>query len=289
MISAAPTAVLSSEGPPLRIRELGLGGVLDDAVVIIRHRFALFLAIVLIVFAPLTAVAVVATARVQQDMLGNNPAAFQRAFEDYVFVLIPLLLLQTLVVIPLTVGALTHAAASGYLGRDTTLRECLRRTLRRSIPLMTAYLLFLVCVGVGSLLCLVPGVLFYLWFLLALQAVIIEGRGPIAALNRSMELTKSNLVSVLGLAIVLVAVRVGLGGVAAFIPQVYVQAVANALAQGVVLAFETTVCVVLYFSMCCRRENYDLELLAAAVAAGDEEHSPETAFSSAAPPGSGAL
>jgi uncharacterized membrane protein len=67
---------------------------------------------------------------------------------------------------------------------------CLSRGLKVFPKVFPLSLLSTVLVIVGSVLLVVPGIILSLMFAVAVPVAVIEGRGPIAALKRSSELTK---------------------------------------------------------------------------------------------------
>lgn len=90
----------------------------------------------------------------------------------------------------LHIGALTHGALQHLAGRRASVGEMLSRGLRRIWPILVAGALAFLAFYGGLLLLLVPGILFALWFSLAVPVVMAEPVGPVKALGRSRALTR---------------------------------------------------------------------------------------------------
>lgn len=95
-------------------------------------------------------------------------------------------------------GALIYAVVTLLrTGAAPSLAESYGWGLRRWWPLFVCMLLMNILAGVGFLLLLVPGIILSLMFAVATPVVVIEDRGPFAALERSTQLTKGNRVLIL--------------------------------------------------------------------------------------------
>ncbi|MFV0445092.1 MAG: hypothetical protein ACK5Q5_16070 [Planctomycetaceae bacterium] len=97
---------------------------------------------------------------------------------------------------------------------------------------------------------------------LAPAIAVLERRGPFSAMARSVRLTTSGFGTVILVVVVLFIVRFFAGIVPATIPNIWIQTTLNATFLALLAIFEASVEGVLYFQLRCRREDYDLELLA---------------------------
>lgn len=70
--------------------------------------------------------------------------------------------------------------------------DVVKRSTRYILPLIGAGILIFLIVFGGLFLFLIPGIVFSIFLSLAYYAVIVENKGPLAALRRSMYLVKSN-------------------------------------------------------------------------------------------------
>jgi hypothetical protein len=103
-------------------------------------------------------------------------------------------------------GAVVVAVGDAYRGRPIDLSACLRTAMRRAWPLAVTGLLTAVLTLIGLVLLIVPG----LWVLVRLfavtPAVVLEGQGVVAAVQRSRALSRGGgrrILATAGLAILL--------------------------------------------------------------------------------------
>lgn len=239
------------------------------------------------------------------------------AFLVFYGITIGLAVFQALIVQSLLTGALANAIARSYLGEPVSILGAYQLGLRRYAALVaSSLLLFLlgattiglfagcsvagivalgstlsgprasVAAGVLGLLAvlamivlLIPVVLFFfIRFILTTQAIVLEGRGPLAGLGRSWRLIGTSfwralLVFVLVLVLsyiislipsLLVTFGLGLfgGGATA---QLRNQAIASFVSQlGLILGLPLlfSIYTLLYYDLRVRKEGYDLELMA---------------------------
>jgi hypothetical protein len=159
-----------------------------------------------------------------------------------------------------------------YLEQDPNWRDSLAYGFKRLPAAIGAFLIAIIPLIVGFVLCFLPGVaLATLW---SLTGVVIaaEGRGSAGALSRSFELVKKRFWPVLGVLVlaVLITVVIGLitgaiiGGVTAATGtiQTDLQTVLNILIGIVTTPFTVAVLTVAYFDLRVRLEGLDVELLA---------------------------
>ena len=240
-----------------QIKQLGVGGILDQSISLLRNHFGLLFGIVATTIIPFQAI----LGLVQYSFVGGDPQTGMLVvgIGNACFALI---------LAPLVNAAMIHAIASVYLSRSTTLVECFGHASGRYLALLgTTILMFLAIMG-GFLLLIIPGFLFMFWFILAQHVTVLEGTAGRAALGRSKALMKGNIDAVFRLGLVVGLVNFGMGMAAGIIPQPHLKLVAIAVAQGIATLLATSSMVVFYFSCRCKLENFDLHVLADAVGAG---------------------
>jgi hypothetical protein len=257
------------------LKPLGVGGTLDQAIQIVKDRLGLFVLITLILRAPATAV-------IQYAVLSNmanfpmQPTDaqmnefFGRLGRLYLFVLGPSLLVDFLLVTPITNGALIYASARTYLGEKVGLWESLGAALRRYFPFVWTSLLFSVLIFVGTACCILPGILLFFRFALAPTATVLERFSGFGALERSRALMQgdgyTNYIKFFLLIVVLAFLQGGINAISSLIPQLHLQVLATALFGSIGFAFAVVAQVVFYYSCRCRNEGFDLLQLARLVA-----------------------
>ena len=95
-----------------------------------------------------------------------------------------------------------RAIADAYLGEEVGWRSSLGFALRRLPAIVGLSILSGLIVGIGTLLCIIPGIYFYVAFAVAVPVLLVEGAGPGRALERSRELVRGRWWSTLGVALV---------------------------------------------------------------------------------------
>jgi hypothetical protein len=257
------------------IKPLGIGGILDQAVAVVKDHFVLLVGIAAILYVPLGLL----NGLLMAELLPKPPgmfagmeerALFQEAFLSNAMIFIPLSIVIAFVSPPLTYGAMVWSIASAYLGEPMSVSAACRHAMRRSLSLVGGNLLYGLLVGVGTVLCLVPGVVFGIWFLFYGQGIMLEGLGVGQSMARSKELVKGNMGVgfVLGLLLVVISIAINLVG--SIIPQLHVAYAAQVFFQSIVLMLTTAAATVFYFSCRCNAEDFDLLRLAAAVDAEND-------------------
>jgi hypothetical protein len=233
------------------IHAMSFTEILDAAFRVVRDHAVLLVGIAATVYVPLAIL----------GALAGRPGPDGRPALGWLLVLMGI---ASLLGAPVAFAAATHAVGELYLGRRTTIGQSLRVGTSILAPLLGTALLYYLAVGVGLLLLLVPGLYLGLCWLLVWQVMVLERRFGTAALRRSRELMRGHLLR--GFGVVLVGgLVVGvlstvLGLVFGAVP--LLGPLGSGLANAVGFAYTTTVGVLLYFDIRCRREAFDLEHLA---------------------------
>jgi len=254
------------------VRALSLQEIFSTAFAILRDHFSLLFALGAIAYAPL--VPLMVASRGGTAPVGNAVTALVSL----------LLLLTTLSILP---AAITIAVGDLYLGRPTSLGDCVRAVFPKLAPLAGTILLLLTFVLIPSVLAVFVDVrvwqhfgaaagvalgvvacaaLMRLWltFLVVWQVCLLEDIHGMAALRRSRLLTAGNLMR--GLVVTLVgglissAVVMPLQALSVVVP--LFGSTVTALAQGAAFSFSAALAVVFYVDVRCRNENFDIDHLA---------------------------
>jgi hypothetical protein len=253
------------------IKQLGLGGILDQAVNLLKNHFGLFFGITLAIYVPwmlfqnFVTLAVMPELPAQPTM--DDIMAYNQAALDNIKYTIPMTLFLAFVVVPITNAAIIDAVARCYLGKPTTVGGSLSRAVTIILPLLWTWLLMMLAIMGGMILCIIPGILFAFWFSLASHTVVIEGNSGVAALSRSKFLMTGNIGTVFVLSILVGVIQVAIQFGAGLIPQQHLAVIAAVALGAVGTIFGAAAFVVFYFSCRCKAENFDLQLLAEAVGA----------------------
>jgi hypothetical protein len=260
------------------VRELGLGGILDQAINLTKNHFGQLFSIVAVSLLPLLILNAVVDMTIMPppptELTLESLQAYRLARREVLMKHYPLIMTTTLLsilVVPITNAALIHSIAGTYLSKPKSRGEALGTAFRSILSLYWTWILVMVAIMGGLILFIIPGILAAFWFSLATQVVVIERISGFSALKRSRYLMVGNIGRMFVLGLVLGVISIGLQLAAGMIPQEHLQEVANIVIQGVFTVFGSVATVIFYFSARCRHEQFDLQLLAANLEAGQTE------------------
>jgi hypothetical protein len=253
------------------LRPLTTGEVLDVS-------FGLYRAL----FFPLVIIAAICRAlpllvsiffQVSAKTVSRDPAAMVTAMVDHLPIGIAAIVLS-LIASAFAVASTTSIVSASYLGHAISANSALARAAGVIGQVIVVSILTAISVMVGLIVLIVPGLIIMAGLALATVTLVLEpGTGPIAAMNRSWELTSGSrwkvfiTVFVAWLFLLIPAIVVSIIaaiGNAAGIWSPLVSTVLSGLLQIFAYPFLYVVITVLYYDMRVRKEGFDLELLATA-------------------------
>ena len=257
-----------------KIKHMGLGGILDQAIALLRDHFLLLFTIMLILVVPAALVQGFLTPALPAQPTPQDYARFSDAYSRYWPVLGVLWVLEFVVLFPLANAAVIQAVARLYLGQPITALEAISHGARRLPALLGTSILMYLAIWGGFLLFIIPGIYFAIWFGLSQHVVVIEGLAGSAAMKRSKQLVHKDRGTFLAIGIVLIVISMLIGGGMGLIPQPAIKIAASALVQALTTVLWTAALVVFYFSCRCNVENFDLHYLAESIGAEPAEGEP---------------
>lgn len=163
------------------------------------------------------------------------------------------------IVIPLTNGALTIAAADRILGGQAESREVWMLLFRRLGKLLSAVIPAAIVVTIGFVFFLIPGLVLALFFSFVSPVVLIEGLGGRAALERSTTLVRSDWLRVALLLVGIAAVGwVGHLVASLLVPRgsIFMASLVSDLTTMVMLPVPVLGTVLLYFDIRRKRDGF---------------------------------
>ncbi|HWY88667.1 MAG TPA: hypothetical protein VNX28_18280 [Gemmataceae bacterium] len=208
-----------------------------------------------------------------------------------IFIGIWIALILAIIVQPIGSAAMLHIISQDFVDQRVTIGSAIRFAMRRFGSLLGTSILTGIVVGVGLCLCGVPGVLFYVWYALFAQIVVVENLGGMNALNRSKTLTEGFRWRVFGVLILVIVISLitqysvalllervipsydllpvpkknqfdmGFRLVAKY-PNLWINLIVAWLISILVQAYGTICVTLLYFDLRNRKEGFDLELAA---------------------------
>lgn len=198
----------------------------------------------------------------------------------------------------LATGAITKAVSDRYLGQPATIGGSYRFVAGRLGALLLTMILVGLFVFAGTLLLVVPGVIFSVWVYFVVPILLIEGRAYVRAIERSRYLVGQGVWA----RALLVSTIAGLVAYIVQMPLTMPLAIASqalqmpslmtlsgffgGLAQAAVAPIGQVGLVLLYYDSRMRKEGFDLEILARELgerAAASSEHPPPAAEPPTAP------
>jgi hypothetical protein len=163
------------------------------------------------------------------------------------------------IIVPLTNGALTIAAADRILGGHAEWREVWMLLFRRLGKLLSAVIPAAIVITLGCLFFVIPGLVLALFFTFVSPVVLIEGLGGRAALERSTTLVRSDWLRVALLLMTFAIVRFVAQLVANIFvapSAIFVGSLLSDLFTMVMLPIPVLGTVLLYFDIRRKRDNF---------------------------------
>jgi hypothetical protein len=256
---------MTPEAPPAP--EKGVADILVEAFQLYRAHAKPLLGICALLFVPAAVVNSMARAAILGPTLAiaaapDPAAALAGSLTVYLLGFLGMLVTAFFlygIIIPLTNGALTIAAADRILGGQAGWREVWMLLFRRLGKLLSALVPAAIVVVIGCVFCLIPGLVLALFFTFVAPVVLVEGLGGRAALERSTTLVRSDWLRVALLLLAFAVVR-GVAQVVASIfvapTAVFVGSLLGDLITMVMLPVPVLGTVLLYFDIRRKRDGF---------------------------------
>jgi hypothetical protein len=283
----------------IALRPLAIGDILDGAITAIRRHPLLILGIGAVV-AVISAAITFLVQRLLLDDLQNlaadpqlGPGATDAEIRDALFgtfgdlflVVLPTALLATLLTTVVN-GLLAAVMGRAALGRDATFAMAWAEVRPRLLPLLGVGLVYSVVTTIGVMLCIIPGVVAYVFWALASPALVLERGTFRQAFSRSVKLVKGAFWRVFGILLLagiieylfsnIIQLPFSLGSgtfqqllnpsqvVVPSTGDLLLQSVGQIIAGTIATPFVALVTVIVYLDQRMRREGMDIELARAA-------------------------
>jgi hypothetical protein len=163
-------------------------------------------------------------------------------------------------------AAISYGVVQEIRGRGFFFGECLRVALRRSPAILALSIVATLYAGLASLLLIIPGLIVFCMYAVALPACVAERLGPLKSMSRSAFLTKGNRWRIFGLLALLYIIGAVLEQLVSFVAG---RVVGGLLALAIstpfdvlVGAYSAIVVAALYAQLRTIREGVDIEHIA---------------------------
>ncbi len=247
-----------------QVRQLSLGGVLDEAIALTKANFgSLFQIVAVTMLPPLLITSFYQFAVMPPFAIPSDREQFQAWIEAQQKHgnIINVLAIASGFASMVGNAAIVHGVSSAYLGKAITTKAALKQAIGVFLPVFGTSILAGIAIFGGMLLCLVPGIIVALWFCFATPIVVIEGITGPEALKRSKALMKDNLGTMFVFGFVVAAIQLGVALAPHMVTQPHTAIVLSAIVQCALAILGTAALVVFYFSARCQHEQFDLQLL----------------------------
>lgn len=264
---------------PAGLRPLGIGEILDVGIKIYRARFRVLITSVAVVLGPVFVLsALIRISFPASDDLfketqpGATPQIDFDRFGPFIAGTVLIVVLAYLAS-QVATGACFKAVSGAYLDEESGWRESLRFARSKLGSLLWLSFLTTVCVMLGLVLCVLPGLYLWLAWSVAAPALLLEDIRGWKAMKRSRQLVKGRfwptVAVVLLVTLITGIVQAVLVGILAAVVSVSGNEVALAIADAIgqtasgvlTTPLSAAVLTVLYFDLRVRKEGFDLELL----------------------------
>ncbi|RMF88771.1 MAG: hypothetical protein D6733_07845 [Methanobacteriota archaeon] len=148
----------------------------------------------------------------------------------------------------LTAMGMTYVMADDALAGQADLNTGLQKTLGNIVNLLIASILLAVIIGIGFMLLFLPGLILAYLLMFTLPLVVLDNKGPVAALQESFELVKNNISETIVFAViaaVIMFIAKIIGGILGLIPLLGVVLI-SPIVSGAAGAYISIVLVLLY-------------------------------------------
>jgi hypothetical protein len=173
-------------------------------------------------------------------------------------------LIDSLVFTPIATGAVTYSVFQRMRGRHTEVGESLRVGLALLGTVLGAAILQGLATLLGTLLCIIPGIIFAVRYSLAVPVAVEERPGASQAMSRSSDLTEGNRWEIFFALLALFAIAFGLGVVAYLVGRLNtaVEIVLTLAFQTLAAGLSATAYTVMYYRLRSVKESLDVDRIA---------------------------
>ncbi len=175
------------------LQKMEIADILDTAIRLYRHNFTLFMEIVAVVQVFLMAIYMIGAWSASQTLMATGGEEIPwKALVS----LGPLGLLYIggwILLFPVSEAALAFAVSETYLGRRISVLEAYQRMWPLVWRLLGTMILVSIVILLGTSMCLIPGLLVWVWFAITTPIVALERTAGPTAMDRSYRLVVARI------------------------------------------------------------------------------------------------
>lgn len=175
--------------------EFSIANVFSNTFGVIARNAALFLGLSLVIVGlPQLGIGMFVTPTLADpgSFMGGPTAIVSSIVGYFLFLFLSIILQASLIV----------ASANDLAGKPVNFGECVSRAISKLLPLIGLGIVVAIGISIGLVMLIVPGVILYLMWMVAVPALMVENLDVSGALSRSSALTKGSRLKLLGLIIV---------------------------------------------------------------------------------------
>ncbi len=240
------------------------GAVIGRSFDVLRRHFLKFMALAFAMWLPSLLILFSGVKPGQQIARGQQVAPGQHLQAGTAGILI-LAALIWLFFFALCQPAIIYGAFQSMRGQDFQIGEAFGRALRRLLPVFGVVIIAGILMAIGFVLLVVPGIILWAMFYVAVPVCVVERLGPTRSLGRSRDLTKGYRWRIFGLGLLvglLSAISLALEGILKVAFGGIAEIAGDGLLQVILMAFQLIVYAVAYHDMRVAKEGIDIEELA---------------------------
>jgi hypothetical protein len=266
---------LSAPSQEPQLRPLSVGEVLDAGFRLFSARFWTLILCVLVPVVPITILGTILQASVDPNAFDLDSTATTVDSGTALAGTLVSAAIQFAAAV-LAIAACFKAISAAYLGEHAGAAESLRYGLGRLLPLLVAYILWVVIFAIGFVLLVIPAVWIGVKLSMVFPAVVFERKGPFGAIGRSWTLTRGHWWRTFGTLLVVFLITFvmqivfggivgGLLGTSDTVGELTVAIIltlVNLITLALTYPLWSAVTSVVYYDLRVRNEGFDLQLLA---------------------------
>jgi hypothetical protein len=278
--SDSTTPGFSVDHQPLRVQALGVGGILDHALVLWKQNAGVLLVTAICIIGPLDYAGEMLAQWVHDLVFvrwAGTPPEIRSFFSSAA-------MYAVYIVRSATIYTLYEATCNHYLGvrymagrhggASTSFRYSFWKMWRLSGRLIPIHLIFYVVHYALSMMCIVPGQAFYALLILRVPVMALEEQGPIRGFKRAVALIRGQYLVSFALIVVLFSVSIATQSLSSILTVPYLGAAFGYALSRIPVTLEVVITTVFFFSARSRMEHIDLDLLAREVNSGEVNDGP---------------